>query len=142
MADAVTAGEKGKGLWVAREEEPRLILTGPPVLDAVVVDSSEAPTVESSPLPDSVARALAIGLTHGLGMRLLCQCCRREWPLHPNVAALALEEWLRCKQCGPLRHAPSRNRGGRKAQVHNVEKGGALMRCVPLDCHGEPHHNC
>jgi hypothetical protein len=145
MGDTVTAGEKGKGLWVAEEVMQEILvwtLTGPPVLDAVVVDSGEAPATESEPLPDSVAQAMAIGLTHGLGMRLLCQCCQREWPLRPNVAAMPLEEWLWCKTCGPLRHAPARNRGGRNTQKQNVRKGGALMRCVPLDCRGAPHHNC
>jgi hypothetical protein len=142
----VTAGEKGRGLWVAREviEEPWLFtLTGPPALDAVVVDSGEAPAVESPKLPDSVARAMAIGLTtHGLGMRLLCQCCQSKWSLRPNIAAMPLAEWLKCEKCGALRHAPAPNRGGRTAQERNVQMGGAILRCVPLDCPGAPRHNC
>jgi hypothetical protein len=142
----VTAGKKGKGLWVAKEvdEQPLVwTLTGPPVLDAVVVDSSEAPAVETPPLPDPVARQLAIGLMHGLGMRLLCQCCQSKWSLRPNIAAMPPEKWLTCEKCGPLNHARGPGQGKqRQAQERNVAKGGAIIRGVPMDCPGPPHHRC
>jgi hypothetical protein len=145
MENPVTAGEKGKGLWVAEEVTEELLvftLTGPPVLDAVVVDSGEAPAVESPPLPDSVARAMAIGLTHGVGMRLLCQCCQSKWSLRADIVAEP-EKWLRCDRCGPLNHARGPTQGKqRKAQQRNVAKGGAIVRGVPIDCPGPPHHRC